>query len=704
MIQAAYRHDRKRCVQTILNGHWKYNVMTAKPKVSKEAQERFWGALFSRESPDDQRPVVPVRAPQWDVVLPITEAEVSKSVKEMSLSRSAGPDGITTRLLRSCPARLLAQIYNLWLLTGTIPAPLKHARTTLIPKTPDADDPAKFRPITVASTMVRAFTKIMARRATESCPLRPEQRAFIRADGTAENTTLLEAVIRTSALQRQPLAVAWLDVAKAFDSVSHHTITRCAERAGLPPPALVVVRNLYQDATTELRRGCHVMTTRGVRQGDPWSPWLFNAVIDEATTPTIEAAVDSDVPPVMAFADDLVVLARTPLMLESRLNDVATDLEASGLNIHPAKCQTSIVKIDGKRKIRYTDAHTRILVKGQPLPNLGAEGTIKYLGIEFSANGIKRNTGVKIERHLAELKKAPLKPHQRMSILRDHVVPGAQHTLVLGDMRRATLRRLDQTVLSAIRGFLHLPKDTPSAFIHAHPTDGGLGIPELRHLIPLRRTERLEALRKSEYQPIRDLTKGEAFELMMKRTRPSRVAGDHALDSGVRIREEHRRQLLSKIDGTGLKEAPNHPPSHRWITAPNPPMPGAAYIGAIKIRGNLAATGQRAARSRRGLRQQLCDAGCGRRETLGHISQTCTRTHLNRTARHDRALSQLEGYLRDAEATTIKEPAIPTPAGLRKPDLLVATTTKSAVIDVQVVSDNADLSQAHVRKVTYYDK
>ena len=257
-----------------------------------------------------------------------------------------------------------------------------------------------------------------------------------------------------------------------------------------------------------------------MRQGDPWSPWLFNAVVNKATAPTIEAATDSDLPAVMAFADDLVLLARTPLMLEKRVHDVATALEDSGLSIHPSKSQTSIAKVDGKRKIRYTDSHTKILVKGQPLPNLGASGTIKYLGVEFSASGIKEDSGLKIESQLTELKKAPLKPHQRMAILRSHVLPGAQHSLVLGDIRRATLRRLDQIIRSAVRGFLHLPKVTPSAFIHAHPTDGGLGIAELRYLIPLRRTQRLEALMNSEYKSIQEMSKGEAFGLMMKRTRP----------------------------------------------------------------------------------------------------------------------------------------------------------------------------------------
>ena len=165
------------------------------------------------------------------------------------------------------------------------------------------------------------------------------------------------------------------------------------------------------------------------------------------------------------------------------------------------------------------------MVRGQPLPNLGTEGTIKYLGIQFSASGIKRDSGVKIEAQHSELKKAPLKPHQRMSILREHILPGAQHTLVLGDIRRATLRRLDQVVRAAVRGYLHLPKDAPSAFIHAHPTDGGLGIPELRFTIPLRRTQRLEALKASEYRPIREITKGEAYELMAKRSRPAYSSG-----------------------------------------------------------------------------------------------------------------------------------------------------------------------------------
>ena len=107
---------------------------------------------------------------------------------------------------------------------------------------------------------------------------------------------------------------------------------------------------------------------------------------------------------------------------------------------------------------------------------------------------IVRVAGIRVEEQLDELKKAPLKPHHRMTLLREHVLMGAQHALVLGSIRRATLRRMDQVVRAAVRRFLHLPKDAPSAFIHAHPTDGGLGVPELRYQVPMARAKRLEAL------------------------------------------------------------------------------------------------------------------------------------------------------------------------------------------------------------------
>ena len=258
---------------------------------------------------------------------PITVEEVGDCLRGMKAGSAAGPDKLTVRQLRSWPRSTLARMLNLWLYTSHVPEALKHARTTLIPKAPDASTPDKFRPITVSSVRVRLFSKILARRASKLCPLNPVQRAFLPADGTAENAWLLDAIMRESQHERQPLAIAWIDVAKAFDSVSHESISRAAARAGMPPPVVDVIRGMYTGSTTEIRRGCVIRTTRGVRQGDPLSPH-FNSVVDEAVC---ALGVEPDgKPTVLAFADDLVVLARTPAMLQYKLKVLTDTLSQRG--------------------------------------------------------------------------------------------------------------------------------------------------------------------------------------------------------------------------------------------------------------------------------------------------------------------------------------------------------------------------------------
>ena len=51
----------------------------------------------------------------------------------------------------------------------------------------------------------------------------------------------------------------------------------------------------------------------------------------------------------------------------------------------------------------------------------------------------------------------------------------------------------------------------------------------------------------------------------------------------------------------------------------------------------------------------------------------------------------------------IREPAFFTPAGIRKPDLVVARGSAVTVLDATIVADNADLTQSHGRKCEYYD-
>ena len=114
-----------------------------------------------------------------------------------------------------------------------------------------------------------------------------------------------------------------------------------------------------------------------MRQGDPLSSHPFNAVVDEAVSAL--GKTPDDKPVVLAFADNLVVMARTPAMLQHRLQVLTGALNQSGLSVNPAKCQIFVMKIDGRHKRAYADAREHILVNGQAIPNIGAQGEVKYL-------------------------------------------------------------------------------------------------------------------------------------------------------------------------------------------------------------------------------------------------------------------------------------------------------------------------------------
>ena len=114
--------------------------------------------------------------------------------------------------------------------------------------------------------------------------------------------------------------MAFVDVKKAFDSVSHQSMLVAAARLGVPPLFLRYIRDLYSNAVTTLRIDPDVSAPislgRGVRQGDPLSVHLFNAVIDTCLAGYLGCEVGDLRVNHGAFADDIALFAATPRGLQ----------------------------------------------------------------------------------------------------------------------------------------------------------------------------------------------------------------------------------------------------------------------------------------------------------------------------------------------------------------------------------------------------
>ena len=78
---------------------------------------------------------------------------------------------------------------------------------------------------------------------------------------------------------------------------------------------------------------------------------------------------------------------------------------------------------------------------------------------------------------LRNLSSAPLKPPQRMQILKVHLLPKLDHRLALSAINKGLLRRLDRLVRREVIRWLHLPRQgVPLEFFHSLVMYGGLGI------------------------------------------------------------------------------------------------------------------------------------------------------------------------------------------------------------------------------------
>ena len=91
-----------------------------------------------------------------------------------------------------------------------------------------------------------------------------------------------------------------------------------------------------------------------------------------------------------------------------------------------------------------------------------------------------------------DVTRAPLKPQQRLYVLKQHIIPSMFHQLVLTGSTNKLLKFLDVKIRGAVKQWLKLPKDTPGAFIHSAIDEGGLGVLNLRYMIPLMMKARLE--------------------------------------------------------------------------------------------------------------------------------------------------------------------------------------------------------------------
>ena len=123
------------------------------------------------------------------------------------------------------------------------------------------------------------------KRIRQNVKLDERQKGFVPVDGCFQNVKILQEVIKQQRKRRREYNLVFIDLAKAFDTVSHLSIEKGLRRKGIPEQVRSTVLEMYRHATTEVTVGGRttrkIQINAGVTQGCPLSPLLFNLILDE---------------------------------------------------------------------------------------------------------------------------------------------------------------------------------------------------------------------------------------------------------------------------------------------------------------------------------------------------------------------------------------------------------------------------------------
>ncbi len=250
--------------------------------------------------------------------------------------------------------------------------------------------------------------------------INPRQKGFISEPGCFANVQILHEAVNQMKNDTGGVGVI-LDISKAFDTVPHKTIKWALSRKGMPEPLINMIES-YTQVRTSIQhpsKNIEIQIKRGVKQGDPLSPLIFNLVmeslLEKLDNMTGYELLNKKIS-VLAFADDLVLLAKDASQAQDLVDVVTEYLGALGMSLSVPKCATFQISKSGQTWYIKDPNLERM---GQKIPMIKNDHTLMYLGGVYSVwDGFpSKSTISNLLEAVDRLQKAHLKPMQILHLL-----------------------------------------------------------------------------------------------------------------------------------------------------------------------------------------------------------------------------------------------------------------------------------------------
>ncbi|KAK9701481.1 Reverse transcriptase (RNA-dependent DNA polymerase) [Popillia japonica] len=273
-------------------------------------------------------------------------------------------------------------------------------------------------------------------------------------------------------LYRRHTPAAWqlsrtVLIPKEGDRTSEGSVSPFHHKSfGVHPAFVEYISSTLTGAQTTILVGSKrtglIKVRRGVKQGDPLSPVLFNMVMDE----------------LISFADDIVLLEDRDIDMPLALDITNAFCAARGMTLNPTKSVAILPRF----------WRAGLCIGPGLCSSLPAAISLLYKTSAPSSGGY-------LALWLKHLESSPLKPDQKFVIMKAHLLPRLHYGFQSPSTTGSILTESGRLVRRSVKRILHLSQHTGNQFLHANIKDGGLGVQQLRFHLPQILHRRLVSLK-----------------------------------------------------------------------------------------------------------------------------------------------------------------------------------------------------------------